>query len=201
MSEVRNGAYVAGDKVTYYRMHGDACAAEVLSVSPRGRLRLRVHQGGVVPYYTATNVLPTSVHRRENAKSEVRSGQYDAAPADAHLEAALAKLRANTGEFKPRLLRDEAAALLAKLEAADRLVEAAESQAADLGHTDTYLLDCAAAYRNPQPAGVHSPDFFGRPHNVEYDKLGWICSVCNGWNHSRDRLCTHTHGHPAEAKP
>jgi hypothetical protein len=37
------------------------------------------------------------------------------------LESALAKLRANTGEFKPRLLRDEAAALLAKIEAADRL--------------------------------------------------------------------------------
>jgi hypothetical protein len=30
------------------------------------------------------------------------------------LDSALAKLRANTGEFKPRLLRDEAAALLAE---------------------------------------------------------------------------------------
>jgi hypothetical protein len=37
------------------------------------------------------------------------------------LESALAKLCANTGEFKPRLLRDEASALLAKIEAADRL--------------------------------------------------------------------------------
>lgn len=42
------------------------------------------------------------------------------APADAHLEAAMRKLRANTGEFKPRLLWAEAAALLARLEAADR---------------------------------------------------------------------------------
>lgn len=37
------------------------------------------------------------------------------APADAHLEAAMRKLRANTGEFKPRLLWAEAAALLAYL--------------------------------------------------------------------------------------
>lgn len=57
----RRAAYAPGDRVIYYRLHGDKCDAEVLSVSPLGRLRLRVHQGGAVPYYTANNVQFTSV--------------------------------------------------------------------------------------------------------------------------------------------
>lgn len=71
-----------------------------------------------------------------------------------HLESAQAKLRecADMTMFV-EVNHNEAAALLAKIKEADRLVEAAESQAADLGHTDTYLLDCAASYRNPPPAG------------------------------------------------
>lgn len=72
------------------------------------------------------------------------------------IESALAKLHEIADGSEPELSlglgMGQAAALLAKIEAADRLVEAAESQAADLGHTDTYLLDCAATYRNPQPA-------------------------------------------------
>ena len=31
------------------------------------------------------------------------------------------------------------------------------------------------------------------PHGVIYDKLGWLCSQCGGWNHARDAHCTHTH--------
>jgi hypothetical protein len=70
------------------------------------------------------------------------------------LESALDALRhADRCDTPVRMSADQAAALLAKIEAADRLAEAAESQAGDLGHTDTYLLDCAAAYRNPRPAG------------------------------------------------
>lgn len=50
------------------------------------------------------------------------------------------------------------------------------------------------------PSALESAsDAFGRPHGVQYDVLGWICSVCNGWNHSRDRLCAHTHRNPQPA--
>lgn len=31
------------------------------------------------------------------------------------------------------------------------------------------------------------------PHGVIYDRLGWVCSICGGWNHARDKGCTHTH--------
>jgi hypothetical protein len=30
-------------------------------------------------------------------------------------------------------------------------------------------------------------------HGLIYDRDGWVCSVCHGWNHSRDKHCTHTH--------
>lgn len=30
-------------------------------------------------------------------------------------------------------------------------------------------------------------------HAVQYDKVGWLCSVCGGWNHPSDLHCTHTH--------
>lgn len=42
---------------------------------------------------------------------------------------------------------------------------------------------------------VHEP---GLLHGVPRDRAIWICSVCNGWNHVRDKFCTHTHAANAE---
>ena len=30
-------------------------------------------------------------------------------------------------------------------------------------------------------------------HGIPRDRAIWICSICNGWNHVRDKFCTHTH--------
>lgn len=30
-------------------------------------------------------------------------------------------------------------------------------------------------------------------HGIIYDRPGWLCSICGGWNHLRDSHCTHTH--------
>jgi hypothetical protein len=38
----------------------------------------------------------------------------------------------------------------------------------------------------------------GLLHGVPRDRAIWICSVCNGWNHLRDKFCTHTHAANAE---
>lgn len=63
-----------GDKVLYYKIGFPAMVADVLFVSPRGRLQLWVHQGGAVPFYKATGVKLTSVTLLEssaNAKGDV----------------------------------------------------------------------------------------------------------------------------------
>jgi hypothetical protein len=41
------------------------------------------------------------------------------------------------------------------------------------------------------------------PRNVQgaiFDRLGWICSVCHGWNHHQDVHCTHTHSGSVSTK-
>lgn len=31
------------------------------------------------------------------------------------------------------------------------------------------------------------------PHHVQYDKTGWLCSVCGGWNRATRMDCCHPH--------
>lgn len=76
-----------------------------------------------------------------------------------HLESALAKLRVNAGRARHRhmpMTGDEAAALLSRLEAAERLATQAQFAVELLGNDGqpemAEELDYAlVAYRNPQP--------------------------------------------------
>lgn len=48
--------------------------------------------------------------------------------------------------------------------------------------------------RSQPPKGPHV-------HSMVLDRLGWICSVCYGWNHQQDSHCTHTHAVTKETPP
>jgi hypothetical protein len=55
--------------------------------------------------------------------------------------------------------------------------------------SDKWML-AEAAYQAGMAASAQPP------RNVQgaiFDRLGWICSVCHGWNHHQDVHCTHTH--------
>ena len=77
-----------------------------------------------------------------------------------------------------------------------------------------YTLECLRDARKAvlarmlsgDPSQVETTSDEPTPHGVIYDRLGWLCSVCGGWNHARDKLCTHTHvtyevGSVQETKP
>lgn len=46
-----------------------------------------------------------------------------------------------------------------------------------------------------ESARRHSHETFDgpTPHHIRYDTVGWLCSVCGGWNRDTLLICSHTH--------
>lgn len=69
-----------------------------------------------------------------------------------------------------------------------------------LGTLRMYSRETAAAYDDILASeAAHAPETFDgpTPHHVQYDTVGWLCSICGGWNREAFTSCTHAHAQKA----
>lgn len=79
-------------------------------------------------------------------------------------------------------------------EAIDLLYECRDMLALyDGRHAELYERVWKWCQENRNAAHVNETGEAPTPHHVQYDTVGWLCSVCGGWNREAFTSCSHPH--------